>query len=61
MIINLLQRHCDDEETEDSSSSDNSAGEEEAVLTKKSKGVNKIMDLPSVGVFDLRNLQKIQI
>ena len=52
MIINLFQRHCDEEEAEDSSSSEDFAGEEEAVLTKKTKGLNKIMDLPSVRVLD---------
>ena len=53
MIINLFQRHCGEEEAEDSSSSEDFAGEEEeAVLTKKTKGLNKIMDLPSVRVLE---------
>ena len=47
-----FQRHCDDEEAEDSSSSENSAGEEVIVPTKKTKGLNKIMDLPSVRVLE---------
>ena len=56
MIIHVFQRACDNEEDEDSSSSENSGEENEAVLTKKSKGLNKIMDLPSVRVLVLRNM-----
>ena len=56
MIIHVFQRACDNEEDEDSSSSENSDQEDEAVLTKKSKGLNKIMDLPSVRVLVLRNM-----
>ena len=48
ITIHNFQRAWDDEEDEGSSSSENSAGEEEAVQVKKSKGLNKIMDLPSV-------------
>ena len=46
--VHIFHRACDDEEDEGSSSSENSAGEEEAVQVKKGKGLNKIMDLPSV-------------
>ena len=48
LMIHIFQRAFGDEEDEGSSSSENSAGEEEAVQVKKSKGLNKIMDLPSV-------------
>ena len=46
--VHIFHRACDNEEGEGSSSSENSAGEEEAVQVKKGKGLNKIMDLPSV-------------
>ena len=46
--VHIFHRACDDEEDEGSSSSENSGGEEEAVQVKKGKGLNKIMDLPSV-------------
>ena len=46
--IHIFQRAFGDEEAKDSSSSENSAEEEDAVQVKKSKGLNKIMDLPSV-------------
>ena len=59
MIIYVFQRACDNEEDEDSSSSENSDGEDEAVLTKKSKGLNKIMDLPSVRFWDFRSLRNL--
>ena len=49
-MIHAPQRTFGDEEDE-GSSSENSAGEEEIVVMKKSKGVNKIMDLPSVSEF----------
>ena len=57
-MITLFQRHCDEEE-DDESSSENSADEEEIVLTKKSKGLNKIMDLPSVRVLDFHNISNL--
>ena len=50
LMIHVPQRTFVDEEDE-GSSSENSAGEEEIVVLKKSKGVNKIMDLPSVSEF----------
>ena len=50
LMIHVPQRTFGDEEDE-GSSSENSAGEEEIVVLKKSKGVNKIMDLPSVSKF----------
>ena len=52
LMIHAPQRTFGDEEDE-GSSSENSAGEEEIVVMKKSKGVNKIMDLPSVSEFQI--------
>ena len=56
LMIHVPQRTFGEEEDE-GSSSENSAGEDEIVVLKKSKGVNKIMDLPSVSEFgNIRSL-----